>query len=127
MIVANIFFSECLVVLSSSDGSRTENAIQIMGVWLLLDPFSNSIEHISMDFDTLVPQGWVVEYSKDIIHHLINQYSWMLPRIKNTTKTHYLWNFRDTGGLELLTVPRIAKSLLQPFLQLRSTCSKNGL
>ena len=72
MRVANILFAKCLMVLSSSDRDRTEDAIQIVGIWLLLYPLADSVEHVPMDFKALIPQSWMMECTKDIIHHLIN-------------------------------------------------------
>jgi hypothetical protein len=70
--VSNILFAERLMVPSSSDRGRTENAVKIMGIGLFLYPLANSVEHVPMDFKALITQSWVMEYTKDVIHHLIN-------------------------------------------------------
>ena len=70
--VSNVFLAEGLVIPSCSDRSRAENIVEIMSIRLLLNPFSNSIEHVPVDFDALVPQSWVMKCTKNVIHHLIH-------------------------------------------------------
>jgi len=70
--VSNVLFAEGRVIPSRSDRSRAENIVEIMSIRLLLNPFSNSIEHVPVDFDALVPQSWVMKCTKNVIHHLIH-------------------------------------------------------
>lgn len=84
MRVSDVPFSACLVVVSSSNRSRTENAIQVMCIGLLLNPFPDGIEHISMDLEALISQSWVMENAKNIVHYLINRYSRVFPCIDHT-------------------------------------------
>jgi hypothetical protein len=43
-----------------------------MGIGLFLYPLANSVEHVPMDFKALITQSGMMEYTKDVIHHLIN-------------------------------------------------------
>jgi hypothetical protein len=75
--VSNVLFAEGRVIPSRSDRSRAENIVEIM-----------SIEHVPVDFDALVPQSWVMKCTKNVIHHLIHWYSWMLPGVDNPPNTY---------------------------------------
>ncbi len=72
MRVSNVFFTEGLVITSCSNRSRAENIVEIMSIWLLFNPFPNSIEHVPVNFDALVPQSWVMKCTKNVIHHFIH-------------------------------------------------------
>jgi hypothetical protein len=80
-------FADCLVIVASSNRSRAENTVQVVSVGLLLNPFSYGIEHVPVDFKTLISQSWVVKNAKDITHHLIDWYSRMFPCIDDSPKT----------------------------------------
>jgi hypothetical protein len=86
--VPSISLAERLVIPSSSDGSRTENVVQVVSIRLFLNPFSNGVEHVPVDLEALVSQSWVMEYTEDVIHHFINWDSWVLPGIDNSPKRH---------------------------------------
>lgn len=81
--------------------------IKTTAVWLFVDPFSNSVEHVPMDLEVLVAERRVMKNTYNVIHHLINRYSRVLPSIENTTTTKLVWF--NLNYAYLLTVLRIAE------------------
>lgn len=58
--------------------------INIVAIRILVDPFLDGVEHAAVDLDRLVPKGRVVEDAEEIVHHLIDWNSWVLPSIEDT-------------------------------------------
>lgn len=81
---AATLFAGCLVVVAGLDRSRAQDVVQIVAIWLLVNPFTDCIEHVSVDFDTLIAKSWMMEYSENISHHFIDWHSWVLPSIKDS-------------------------------------------
>lgn len=51
---------------------------------MLVGPFFNGLEHIPLNFDTVVAEGGVVEYAEDVVDDLINGDTWIFPGVQNT-------------------------------------------
>jgi hypothetical protein len=47
-------------------GGRGEDIVKVMTVRLLVYPFTDCVEHVSLDFEGFISQGWVVEDSEDV-------------------------------------------------------------
>jgi len=86
MRVPNISFTKCLVIASSSNRSRAENVVEIVSVWLLLNPFSDRVKHIPVDFKAFISQSWVMKNPENIIHNLVNRDSRVLPAVDYTSE-----------------------------------------
>jgi hypothetical protein len=54
-----------------------------VAIWSLVHPSPDSVEHVAMDLDALIPQSWVMENTNNIVHHLLNWNPWVFPGIQN--------------------------------------------
>ena len=77
-----------LVVPVVLDRLRGQNVIQVAGIGLLFNPFTDSGKHIAVDFDTFISQPRMVEDTKNIGHYLVDRNARVLPRIENTSKSY---------------------------------------
>lgn len=53
--------------------------IKFMTAWVLICPLPDGIKHLSLNLNTLVPNGWVMESSGDIIDDFVNRHARVLP------------------------------------------------
>lgn len=74
-----------LVIMAIFDRLGAQNMIELITIWLLVNPFLHCVEHVSVDLETLVSESWVMESSADITHHLINRDTGILPGIEDST------------------------------------------
>lgn len=70
-----------------------QDVVEVMTIGLFVDPSSNRGKHVSMDFDMLIAQGWVVKDAKYVSHDFVDWNSWVLPCIENTTRVR---QYRDS-------------------------------
>lgn len=50
----------------------------------LTDPGADSVEHIALDLNLLVPDSWMMESTENIVDHLVNRHSRILPGVEDT-------------------------------------------
>lgn len=62
-----------------------EDVIEIVSIWLLFDPLSDSSKHVSVNFEVLVAESGMVEDVKNVLHDFINWDAGVLPGIENTS------------------------------------------
>jgi hypothetical protein len=72
------------VVVAFFHGLRTQYTVEVVAIRLLVDPGSNSGEHVAMNFEVLVTQSWVVENAENVGHDFVNRDSWILPCVEHT-------------------------------------------
>lgn len=67
------------VILPIADRLRAQDVIKFMTTRVLVCPLSDGIEHLPLNLDTLVPNGWVMESSDDIIDNFVDRHARVLP------------------------------------------------
>lgn len=60
------------MITASFNRCRTKDSIEAVPIWLFINPFPHSVEHVSMDFYRFIAKGRVMESAKYVIHHFIN-------------------------------------------------------
>lgn len=56
-----------LVVMSSLNRSRAQDMVDASTVRKFIYPSSHCIEHVAVDFDSLITESWMVECSENIV------------------------------------------------------------
>lgn len=74
------------MVAASLDRSRTEDVVELSTVRLLVNPFSDSVEHVAVKLAVFVTNSWVVESAENISHNLVDGDSWVFPCVQNTRR-----------------------------------------
>ena len=74
------------MILSVVDGLRAEDTIKVAATRVLVCPLPDGVEHLSLDLDTFIPNGWMMESSDDIIHNFVNRYARVLPCVQDTSR-----------------------------------------
>jgi hypothetical protein len=95
--VMNILIAVTRMIVASFDGCRTKDMVEVATVWLLVNPFSYGVEHVAMNLEVLIAESWMMKNTKDIIHHLVDRNSWVLPGIENSSGTELVY-FHMNGG-----------------------------
>jgi len=72
------------VVAASLHRVRTEDMVQFVAFGVFVRPFADSGEHIAVDFYPLISNCRMVECPEDVIEHLVNRHTRVLPRIQHT-------------------------------------------
>jgi hypothetical protein len=73
------------VVAAFLDGGAVEEAVDLAAVRLLVCPCLDSAEHRAVDLDGLVAECGVVEDAKDVVHHFLDWYARVLPRVEDSS------------------------------------------
>ena len=84
VVVCTALFAADFVILSSLNKSRAEDAVEIVGVGLLLYPLAYGVEHVPVDFDALVAECGVVECAEDVLHYFFDWDARVLPSVDNS-------------------------------------------
>jgi hypothetical protein len=69
------------VIFSIPDGLGAQDMINLMPTRILVRPLSNSVEHVFLNFNMLIPKGWVMESPEDIITNFLNRHPWVFPSV----------------------------------------------
>ena len=69
-VVMNTIIASDFMVVASFNRGRAKDVVQIVPIWLLVDPVSDGVEHIALDLYMLLPKGWVVKDPHYVIHNL---------------------------------------------------------
>jgi hypothetical protein len=59
--------------------------IQLVATRMLVNPVLDGVEHVALDFDAIVSQGWMVEGSQDIVDDLVHGHARVLPGIEDAS------------------------------------------
>lgn len=60
--------------------------IKFVTTRVLVCPLPDGIKHLSLNLDTLIPNGWVMKSSDDIIDNFVNRYARVLPCVQDTSR-----------------------------------------
>lgn len=72
------------VVLPILDRFGAEDMVKVVTSWILINPFTDRVKHIPLNFDSLVTEGWVVESTKNIVNDFFDRNSRVFPSIENS-------------------------------------------
>ena len=74
------------VVMASFDGGGAEDLADAAAVGILVDPFPDGVEHVTVELEAFVAGGGVVEDAEDIVYNFIHWDAWVFPGVDNTAK-----------------------------------------
>lgn len=77
------------VVLALLDGLGREKVGKLVAFGVLFCPLPNSVKHVSVNLDTFVAGGRVMESADHIIDHFVYRNASVLPGIENATT--WMW------------------------------------
>ena len=72
------------VVAAGLDGLRAEDVVQLVALWVLIDPLLDCGEHVTLDLTVVVAKSWVVEGAENILDDFADWNTWVLPCEENT-------------------------------------------
>jgi len=81
--VAGIACVSCVVSTCSHSGG-VEQDVNVVPLGVLVNPLSDSVEHVAVDFDVLISDCRVVKRTEDVIHDFVNGDPWVLPCVDDT-------------------------------------------
>lgn len=59
--------------------------LKLVAVTRLLRPLADRVEHVTVNLNGLVAQGWMVERSEDIVRDFVDRNTGILPCIKDSS------------------------------------------
>lgn len=71
---------------------------------VLVSPLLDSLEHVTLDLDMIVPSSRVVESTQDIVDDFVDRYASVFPSIEDTTRMVSYDDCCGTVGLAYGTV-----------------------
>lgn len=110
------------MVFAALDGLGPENVIQLVAAGVLVGPLADRTEHVAVDLDPLISNGWVVECANDIVDDLVYRDTRVFPGIQNTTTVHLGQSSSGRGGRMILTARRTAESWRRFGQRMSSGC-----
>lgn len=72
------------MIAASLDGLRAEDMVQLVALWVLINPLLDGGEHVALDLAVVVAEGWVVEGAEDILDDFADWDTWVFPCEENT-------------------------------------------
>jgi hypothetical protein len=69
------------VVLTVLDTCRTKEMVYIVATRIFINPFTDGVEHVTLDLDALVTQCRMVEGAQYVSTELVNGHTSVFPRI----------------------------------------------
>jgi hypothetical protein len=73
------------VILAISHGLRGEDGVELVATGMLVRPFLDGVEHVSLDSDVFVAECGVVEGLEDVVDYFINWDARVLPSVQDTS------------------------------------------
>lgn len=74
------------VVLAGLDGRGAEDGGEFMMAGVALCPLLDGVEHVALDLNVVVSDGWVVECAEDVVDDFVNGDAGVFPSIENATE-----------------------------------------
>ena len=74
------------VVTTGLHGFGGEDGVQAVSIRLLVDPGAYCGEHVAVDFEAFVAEGWVVEDAHYVGHYFLDWDAWVLPCVENASE-----------------------------------------
>lgn len=71
------------MVLSVLDGFRTQRAVQIVVTRVFVGPLPHGVEHVLLDLDVFIADGWVVKGAEDVVDDFIHWHGCVLPGVQH--------------------------------------------
>jgi hypothetical protein len=75
------------VVLALLDRLGGQHGFELAASRMFVRPFLDSVKHVSVNFQAIISDSWVMERAKDVIDDLIDRDAGVLPGIQNTPIT----------------------------------------
>lgn len=74
------------VVIAGLDGGGAEDLADAAAVGILVDPFPDGVEHVTVDLDAFVAGSGVMEDAEDIVYNFIHWDACVFPSVDNTAR-----------------------------------------
>lgn len=75
-----------LVVAAGFDGGGAEHVVQVVALRVLVHPFLDRGEHVSVDLDAVLAYGWVVEDAENVVTYFVYWDARVFPGVENAAR-----------------------------------------
>jgi hypothetical protein len=80
------FLTRLNVILTSADRLGAQYMIKFMATWILVRPLPDRTVHISLNFNTFIPNSRVMESPENVVNKFVNRHSRVVPSIQNSSR-----------------------------------------
>jgi hypothetical protein len=95
------------VILAISHGLRGEDGVELVAAGMLVRPFLDGVEHVSLDSDVFVAECGVVEGLEDVVDYFINWDARVLPSVQDTWNSILQYRDSNTAGTRIQNVGEV--------------------
>lgn len=73
------------VVAASLDRLRAKDVVELVALWVLVNPLLDGGKHVALDLAVVVAETWVVKCAENILDNFAHWDTWVLPCEEHTS------------------------------------------
>lgn len=89
------------VILANLDRLGGQDAVELVAARVCISPHSNSLEHVAVNFNTLVSQSGMVQGAKNVIYNFVGWYIDIVPSKEDAAELVNIEFVVQTRGFNL--------------------------